>query len=706
MSEQIKDSDFWRSQIQRAKDDNAKYFAAADEAEKAFVSTKSYNIFYSNVQTLKANLLTNTPKPDVERRFIKKSTSNKLQYNTFLEVASITEASLTYITDVDNVIRTLKDIIEKAKKTGRGVAWITYEPTIESKKDELGNVSEEITDRVIKIDSVGYKDYLCSTAKNKKQIWWKAKLHLLSKEELKEKFGYDASDDNLGFTNGGTERKLAEVWEIWDKTERMRHYLLLAQGVGKLLKSSEDPYKLEGFFPCDDLTPLTIVDSIVPLPEYEIYKKKATELDKISALADQLEQAIKYVVLTDKINENNTQIINNALEGDVVTIQSPNPLNGDPSGATSTMPIDEAVKLAVHREEKKQVLKQDIYDITGISDIMRGQSDAQETAKAQQIKGVFGSLRFQDQQKDVQALVVSIFRIVAEIICEHYDAETLMDITSTYLPTAEEKAAIQAKIAQIQTMQSNPMYANMPVPEISEQEIKLLEQPTWDDVIKLMRDEKLRNYTIDIQSTATVFDDLSQQNAGIAALTMAYKDVIATAMQFNNPAVLRGFIPIAKMQLTNIKTGRAIAKHMIEGLESVAQELEQNIKAQKGQLPPQIQLQQQELQLKAQEIQARIASDSARVQTELLKEQNRAKEIYLREQEIILKTKESQSAQQIDAGYKQQSIGIDQQVVDIKKQEADRKDAELMAQIKLKSAELSSGQNINTNIAGDVPTLE
>lgn len=677
MSEQKKDNGFWKQQILKAKSDNRKYFSMAEAAEKAYTESKSYNIFYSNIQTLKANLLTNTPKPDVERRFIKKAASDRQQYNTFITVANVIEACLTYFTDVENLQATIKSLIEQAKKTGRGVAWVTYEPTIETiGEDEQGETIEDITGRDITIETISYKDYLCSTVEKPELIWWKARRHLLDRSELLKKFNFDASKEDgflSKFFGSDNERKLADVWEIWDKTDKERIYLYLVGGTAKILKRTDDPYKLDAFFPCAEFTPLTNSDSIVPIPEYEIYKSKAVELDNISKLADRLESAIKYVITTDVANQDNIQTINNAEEGAIVTLHSPNPLNGDTSNSSGYLPIEAAVSLAAHREDKKATLKQDIYDITGISDIMRGQTDAQETAAAQKIKGVFGSLRFQDQQKDVQALVVSIYRIIAEIISEHFDPKTLQEITSIYLPTAEEKAMLQMKSQQT---------------ELSQIERANLDNPTWDDVLNILRSEKLRNYTVDIQSTATVFDDLAAQNESISQLVLAYKDVISTAMQFNNPAVIRGFIPIAKMLLTNIKTGRAVAKQMLEAIEGAADELEKTIKSNAGQVPPEIALQQQELALKQQEVQARIQLDMARAQSEMLKEQNRAKELALKEQGIIS-----------DTQYQTDTIAI-------KQQEANRKDKELEVQARLKAAEIARGIDVNTNIAGDVPSFE
>ena len=681
------DAFYWKRQIENFKSDNKTYFNQAKKCEEAYCECKSYNIFYSNIQLLKAYLLTNNPKPEVERRFLKKTAADKLQYNTALELANILEGALSYYTDNANFFQKLKDgVLENATKVGRGVLWVTYEPKIEQVTDEYGQTQEVVTDREIKIDSLGYEDYACSTSMNKEQVWWKARRHLLSKQELKEQFNYDASDDELNFSTGkDSDRKLAEVWEIWDKPSKKRLYILGAGIKNEFLKEDDDPYGISTFFPCEDITFITNGKNVVPIPEYELYRKKAVELNKVSAMADMLEQKVRFVITTDKSNQDNAVDMLNAGEGDIVSLNTPNPMAAGNNGAyIGFLPIKEAVELLEHREIKKAQLKQDIYDITGIADIMRGQTDAAETATAQHIKGVFGTMRFQDKQKCVQAFVVNVFEIIAEIICENWDAQTLQIITSTLLPTEDERKEIQAKITQLNVIQSNPLYmqavqeGRLQMPQVSRYEYKQLEQPTWETIIQVMRDDKLRNYSIDVQSSATVFDDMTAQNASVQQLADTFLGIVERAAQVQSPAVIRGYIPIAKMQLTNIKCGRAIAKQLIDALEAGADELEQELAQPKENA---YQLAQQELAIKQADLQRKSAAD----QEQALESQ---RDFALRQAEL------------------EQRLINDKEKNRIKEMEEARKRAELKAQAELKQAELALKTNVDTNIPGEVRTLE
>jgi anthranilate/para-aminobenzoate synthase component I len=75
--------------------------------------------------------------------------------------------------------------------------------------------------------------------------------------------------------------------------------------------------------------------------------------------------------------------------------------------------------------ERRQDLISQIYEITGVSDIMRGNSDPSETATAVTKKTNFGTLRNQDRQNDMQRFITDLFKIKAEIICERFSEETL-----------------------------------------------------------------------------------------------------------------------------------------------------------------------------------------------------------------------------------------------------------------------------------------
>lgn len=622
---------YWKQQIETAKSNLKNYLKDVETCEKAYHNTDlNYNIFYSNVEILNANLCIANPKPDIQRRFLKRLEKNKLKSNTYAEVAKILNGAVEFVSDTSCLDEELSNAVKNSVIAGRGILWVDYEPSIS--KNDAGE--EYISDREIRIESLNADEFLYSSAEKEKNIWWVARRHLLSKEDIKRRFGYTPTEPELQFKQDDeTQLKRGEVWEIWDKNSRRRAFMLLSDVRQKMLEEVEDPYKLEGFFPCDTLDYIT--KATVPVPEYMIYHKQADLLEVVCKKAAQIEDEVKYVTLIGSQDKGIAQQITAAHNGDVLSIPTDNMVNAAES-LIATTPVDKAILLLEHLQVEKEKLKLNIYDITGISDIMRGATDADETATAQKIKGLFGSLRFQTRQKKVQNFRKNIYKIIAEIVAEHYDEQTLSEMTCTYLPTKEEK--IDIVISQQQGVQ------------LSQDQLNILNEPTWQDVMYILRNDKLRNYTVDIETVATAFDDTEQQNIAIRDLTQLYLSMVQYSESLS-PATLKGFIPLIKMNLSSIKISSAIGNQLEEAIESAYKEAEEE--AQQPQQP----------------------------NPELLKIQS-------------------------DIDYKQGELKIKEQEVAIKQQEADRKEAELQAQIYLKQQEIQTGVDINANISGDVASIE
>lgn len=625
------DFHYWKTQIETAKSNLGKYYNQVEKCDEAYHNTDlNYNIFYSNTEILSANLCISNPKPDIQRRFLKRLEKNKLKSNTYATVARILGGAVEYVGDVAALDEEMLCAIKQLIVAGRGIIWIDYEPKIE--KDDQG--IEYVARREIRIESLQPKEFLYSSAEKKNDVWWVARRHLLSRNDIRLRFGYSPDDSELKFKQDDeTQLMRGEVWEIWDKNTKKRGFILLSDARCQMLEESDDPYTLESFFPVAVIDYVT--DKLTPVPEYMIYKKQADLLEVVAKRSAQISDEIKYVTLIGSQDKDIAQKISQARNGDVLSIPTVDIVSAVGS-LVATTPIDKAVQILEQLQLQKERLKADIYDVTGISDIMRGVTNAQETATAQKIKGVFGSLRFQARQKKVQNFRRDIYRLIAEVVAEHYDEDTLADITCTYLPSEQDK--IEIKTAAHSGAQLNPEQAD------------LLEQPTWNDVMGILRSDKLRNYTVDVETTATAFDDTEQQNAAIRELTQLYLQMVQSSDMLS-PATLKGFIPLVKMNLSSIKVSSAVANQLEEAVESAYKQSEEE--AQQPQQP----------------------------NPEVLKAQ-------------------------ADIEYRKGELEIKRQEVAIKQQEADRKEAELGAQFYLKEKEIQTGADINTNIAGDVRSIE
>ena len=96
---------------------------------------------------------------------------------------------------------------------------------------------------------------------------------------------------------------------------------------------------------------------------------------------------------------------------------------------------------------RKQVIE-DIYQIMGLSDIMRGATDPNETLGAQQLKTQYGSTRIRDKQHELVRLSRDLVEITLEIITEKFKTTTIIEMSQTQLPTKEAQQAQAMQITQ------------------------------------------------------------------------------------------------------------------------------------------------------------------------------------------------------------------------------------------------------------------
>lgn len=126
------------------------------------------------------------------------------------------------------------------------------------------------------------------------------------------------------------------------------------------------------------------------------------------------------------------------------------------------LPIEQVMKTIEGCIALRKQLIDDVYQITGISDIMRGEGDKDETATAQNIKSQWGSVRIRDRQNELAKFARECYRIGAEIIADKFQPETLLKMANMSLPTEAElqqQALLQqqqALMAQAQQAQQQP----------------------------------------------------------------------------------------------------------------------------------------------------------------------------------------------------------------------------------------------------------
>ncbi len=500
------------------------------EAEKT--ANSSFNILWSNTDTLAPAVFNSLPTPDVRRRFRDADPVGK-------QASEIIERTLSYEQDQYDAYKIAQDAVLDMLLPGRGVIRVRYIPLMDGDK---------VLDELVPWEHVQWDEFARGPGKRWDDVQWVAFAHDMSRETAQETFGQEMAD-KLEYGDGENTDKLGEkqerelfqttrVWEIWDKPTRRALFIAPCYKEGPL-KQEDDPLGLTGFFPMARPA-YSIVQSrsLLPIPLYRLYKEQAKELNRVSTRINKIVDALK-VRGAYAGSQTDLAAVIEAGDNQMIPVQN---LSGmaDMGGLEKSiwiMPIDKLERVLVALYASRDQIKQTIYEITGISDIIRGSTSASETATAQKLKSEWGTMRLQKMQKEIQRLLRDTMRLQAEIYAQRYDKERFAAITGVQLPTQQQKTQAQAMMqqaAQKAQMQGQP--PQPPPPQLQE----MLAKPSWEDVIGLLRQDGLRQYRIDIETDSTVKDALQADMMGLAEVTEAIGQLMAGAA----PAVQAGLLPV------------------------------------------------------------------------------------------------------------------------------------------------------------------
>ena len=484
----------WHQELKLAKREDKDWITRSKKIVKRYrddrtagnAGAKRYNILWSNVQTVLPALYGRTPRAQVERRWKDKDPVSRT-------AATILERALQYEIDhYGDYDFAVKAAVTDRLLPGRGVAWVRFETksveTVESPEMQMAedaspemqegmNYGEpnvemyagqpEINVETTPVDYVFWEDFRCTPARTWDEVTWVARRVYMSKDAVIERFGEEFADVNLshvptglddmksqGVSQGEIDRmKKAEIWEIWDKDEECVYWV--AEGYDKLLDHKNDPYGLDGFWPCPKpLYATQTTDQLVPVPDYCLYQDQAEEIDKLTNRISLLVDAVKVVGVYDASQPSIQRMLTEGVDNTLIPVDSWAAFSekGGIKGTVDFLPIQEVMQALNECYQAREAAKQVVYDVTGLSDIIRGSSVASETATAQQIKGQYASMRLKRMQHDVAVFSSELLRIKAQLMCDLYSPQNLIEM-SGIMGTDDAQFAEQA----VQLMKSEPV---------------------------------------------------------------------------------------------------------------------------------------------------------------------------------------------------------------------------------------------------------
>lgn len=394
-------------------------------------------------------------------------------------------------------------------------------------------------------EHVNWQDYLQGDGRIWSEVPWVAFRHALTRTQLRRlpiskevadsvKLDYDVRDDNPTAKPNRGERPAEEdlpfkrgvVWEIWFRETKEVIWIAPSVKDAPLFERAPD-VKHADFFPTPrPVTAIENPDDMTPAPEYFVYKGLAEELNRAVRRLQKLVNALKARgIYAGSITD--FERVFAADDNQLIPSTTAQQMMSGPNGARSLsdliwmVPVDKLVEVVQQLYQYTLNVKNTIYEITGISDIARGSTNPNETLGAQQLKAQFASIRIMRRQRNVQRFARDLIRLEADVICQLFGEETLIDITGMQLPTLEEKQIGKAaKLAAAAGQPPPNSLASITPPDDVPLEVYLA-RPTWDDIMAVLRKNIARSHKIDIETDSTIAADISQQQGAITELVQA-----------------------------------------------------------------------------------------------------------------------------------------------------------------------------------------
>lgn len=492
----------WLQELDLAEENDEQWIKRADkvldryrdEREKGDENASQMNILWSNTETIKPALYARTPRPQVSSRFklkdpIARAVSMALERSAqyFVDMCDFDDVMMAAVEDYQLPGRAVTRVYYKPKFVKERVeqqpiAWdITYEPNYDDPENPIEQRGEPQYAEGVEVDEQGgytmedkllyedveagtvfWKDFRMGKARNWRQTPWAAFRSFLTREQLHERFDESLGDDQVKLIplnhtvknsddedeDDGGESKLlkkAEIWEVWDKNAEQVIWVCPDYKT-KVLDKKDPHLKFKNFYPCTK--PLIMgktTGTMTPVPEYCQYQDQAEEIDLLTQRINILVDAIRVAGVYDA----NAAGLNKLL--DDTTGSCENKLypianwakfmeGGGIVAAIAWLPIEQIISVLQQLYVARESVKQALYEITGIADIIRGASDPNETAAAQKIKGRFASMRLTSKQGLVAEHARQIIELMVEVIAENFAPETISKISG--IPIDEQMSAM------------------------------------------------------------------------------------------------------------------------------------------------------------------------------------------------------------------------------------------------------------------------
>lgn len=707
---------WWKSQITHAEDRRKKFIQDAEESIRVYNAHKHIDTFkdaqrrlnvwwYCN-NTLLPAYYSSTPKAEVNLR--KRAGGLPYEFGSV-----ILERNAQYSMDCHfNFDQVGYQAALQFLLTGQAVLWARYEPKFEKVVQEIAlmpdpsgalldingkpfdgdikdskeapggliiavvEVEQKVDEKAI-LEIVQYNDYYCSDARNESEIEWQARRAFLDRDQAESMFGaeianelsYDSFPEVMKKDIARNQDKFegkAEVFEIWCQATN-KVYWLQKSGEKGFIESTEPPIKFERFYPCSVIRQSLDPDSVIPVSDYSHVKDQILEVERLTTRIHAMTQAIRANFVYDSaMGSTIEQIFQDDLKGTPVSNWPSNRGRGGLQGSMEFAPLEPFVNaLNVLQEARERALQQ-LYETLKVSDLLRGTSEQYKSATANRLENAWSSLGLIVRQNMFTKFISDGIANLGTIIAEQFDEERIFEV-------ADADALIQPSIFIPQPPPPPPQEEGMPpMPPPPMPDPMQILQGMKQEIMQILRDNKQRNYRIEIASDSMIAIDQQQQQQEGSAL-------IQTAGQFFDQ--MRGLVdqypPLAEFSIAlfqsvikRFKGGKELDGIFTKALMQIGEIAKAKEEAAKQPPPPDpvMQEMQARMQIAQIESQTRLQQAQMEAQDRAVKNQIEIQNQQIKTQRDQLEAQLQVQDQQFKEYLEQQKLAISQQEVQVKAQ--------------------------------------
>jgi hypothetical protein len=465
----------WAMELKASRSELEKWHAQGAKIVKRFRDEREghddmdtrWNLFSSGIEVKQATLYGQTPKVSVSRRFA------DARDDVARVAAELMERLLNsdIEKDGDTFSQALQYALEDRLLPGLGVARVRYVAEFETVPGKPPQVdpmtgaelapavpeTEQKSYECVETDYVHWRDFLWSPARVWHEVRWLGFRAQMSREELVQRFGENVgkalplnaksatSNSAESEQKSGNPWARADVWEIWSKEHGKVFWFV--EGYPNILDEKDDPMGLEGFWPCPrPMLANVTTSSLVPKGDFAMAQDLYNEIDYVSTRITKLERAIKVVGVYDKTADGVRRMLSETTDNELIPVENWAAFaeKGGVKSQIDWLPLEQVANALSTLRDYRSELVEALYQVTGMSDIMRGQaSDVAASATEQSIKAKFGSVRLQRMQDEFARFASDLQKLKAEIISKHFEPQTILSESNAQF-SFDMQSAMQA----------------------------------------------------------------------------------------------------------------------------------------------------------------------------------------------------------------------------------------------------------------------